>query len=95
MGFIKFIVWTTFSVGFGIYVSTAEYDHGTPLQQIQRLWKAHGPSEEQVRSGVKGAVDGAKAAVKATDAQSKPLDRHSAADRDAVAKLIAKRADQK
>lgn len=106
MGFIKFVIWTACAMSLGVYISTARYQNGTPLEQLQRLWKQHGPSETAVRQNVKGAVEKATGAAKAlpgklekvqgeTAAAEKPEEHHTPEDRAAVNKLIAQRAQPK
>ncbi len=92
MGFLKFLIWTTCSVALGIYVSTAQYEGGTPLQQIQRVWKRHGPSDSQVQSKVRGAVDSARTTV---GRKAPPTEHFEPEDREAVNKLIAGRSGSK
>ena len=90
MGFLKFIVWTACCVALGIYVSTARYEGGTPLEQLERVYRHQFPGEpvEALKSEVKGAVASARAAI----APPRPSERHTPEDRAAVNKLIAKRA---
>lgn len=104
MGFIKFVIWTACAMALGIYISTARYENGTPLEQMQRVWKQHGPSETAVRQNVKGAVEKAKAlparldkaaGQKAEAPAEAPEEHHTPEDREAVNKLIAQRAEPK
>lgn len=105
MGFIKFVIWTACAMALGVYISTARYENGTPLEQMQRLWKQHGPSETVVRQNVKGAVEKAKALPARLDkaaaapakgaAAEKPEEHHTPEEREAVNKLIAQRAQGK
>ncbi len=90
MGFLKFVVWTACCIALGIYVSTARYEGGTPLEQLERVWRRHVPAEPvaALQSEVKGAVASARAAI---SPQARPSERHTPEDRAAVNKLIAKR----
>lgn len=65
MGFIKFVIWTWCAMALGIYISTARYENGTPLEQMQRVWKQHGPSQTAVRETAKDALESARGAAKA------------------------------
>jgi len=89
MGFLKFVVWTACCIALGIYVSTARYEGGTPLEQLERVWRRHVPAAPMtaLRSEVKGAVESAKAAV----SPARPSERHTPEDREAVNRLIARR----
>lgn len=110
MGFIKFVIWTACAMALGIYISTARYESGTPLEHLQRLWAQHGPSDAVVRQNVKGALETARVAVKTSPLAEKkaaegkpaaerpleaPVEVHAPEDREAVNKLIARRAEAK
>lgn len=92
MGFIRFIVWTACSVAFGVYVSTAKYDGGTPLEQMERVWRRHGPSTTEVTENVRGVLETARGTVAAPKA---PTERHTTEEREAVNRLIAGRGGAK
>jgi len=83
------LVWTVSCVFAGIALATIEVDGRTPWQHAQRLWKSDG---ERVVDDVKKKVSGAAKDVKELAAtKERPLDRHSADERDALEKLIANR----
>lgn len=86
MGFLKFLVWTACCIALGIYVSTARYDGGTPLEQMERAYRRHFPAER---------VAALKSELKAAVSPARPSERHAPEDREAVNKLIAKRAAAK
>lgn len=82
------LVWTLSCVFAGIGLATFEVDGRTPWQHAQRLWKSDG---ERVVDDVKKKVSGAAKDVKELAVKERPLDRHSADERDALEKLIANR----
>ena len=94
MGFIKFLLWTSFCVGLGIFVATYDAGGSTPLDHVKRL--AHiddkGPNLDELRTSIKSSVDGAKAALRT---EKRPVENHSPEDRAAVNKLIANRAEKR
>jgi len=92
MGFLKFLIWTSCAMALGIYISTARYDGGTPLEQLQRVWKQHGPRDTELGSKVRGAVDSAREAV---SKKAPPTEHFEPEDREAVNKLIAGRSGAK
>jgi hypothetical protein len=81
MGFIKWLLWTSFAIGFGVFLATYKVEGGTPYEHIQKVWKSKGPP----------LVEDAREAVTTI----KPKETHSPEDRDQVNKLIAKRAAPK
>lgn len=94
MGVFKFIVWTGFAVAIGVYLSTAPYPGGTPLQQATRYFEQQFPGHEldALTSDVKSAVDSATAKV---TGETKPKERVTEGERAAVNKLIVKRSAAK
>jgi hypothetical protein len=78
MGLIRFVVWTTLSVAFGIFLATYEVAGRTPWQVLQGTWKRESPALVET---VKKKVDEVKA----------PRETHTAEDKQAIEALIAKR----
>lgn len=94
MAFVRWLLWSLCCVALGIGLAKVEIDGRTPLEHAQRLWKHKvNPSKlDQLKDSLGEAVDGARDAL---SRDSKPRERHSAEDREAVNKLIAKRASAK
>ncbi len=108
MGIIKFIVWTTLCVGAGIFLAGFEFKGRTPLQHLEREWHSNSPKLDKVKDGAEDLVDDVKkklstnakdvgsavsnAAGGAVNNVARPVEHHSSEDRDAIEKLIAKRA---
>lgn len=84
------LVWTLCCVGVGIAMATVDVSGKTPWQHAQKLWKNEG---EKKLGEASELVDDVKKKVTTTvkDVKDKPLDRHSADERDALDKLIANR----
>ena len=76
MGFIRFLLWTSMCIGLGVFAAGYEVDGKTPVQHIQQIWN-HSP---------------AKKMLAAHEAAAAPTEQHTEADRDAVNRLMAKRA---
>ncbi len=93
MGFIKFIVWTSLSIGIGVYISTARYPNGTPLEQVERFFHRHLPPEkvESIEADVRTAID--SAARRTVARREPPTERHTAPEREAVTRLISSKRD--
>ncbi len=91
MGFLKFIVWTSLSIGIGVYISTARYPNGTPLEQVERFFHRHLPPEkvESIEADVKTAVD--SVARRTIARREPPTERHTQPEREAVTRLISKK----
>jgi hypothetical protein len=77
MGFIRFLIWTSMCIALGIFVASWEIDGRTPLQHMRQIWK-----------GV--PVETVKKKLAAPNAA--PTETHSAEDKDAINRLVAKRA---
>ncbi|HLL54148.1 MAG TPA: hypothetical protein VK447_11400 [Myxococcaceae bacterium] len=102
MGFVKGLLFAVCFIGVGIGLATVKVEGRTSLQHAERAWERNvNPSMlDKARNGLDGAMDEAKDKLDAAkDALAKddkrPRERHSAEDREAVNKLIAKRAGQK
>lgn len=94
MGFLRVMLWSACCIGLGIGLATVEIDGRTPLEHAQHFWKhkVHPSKLDQLKDSLGEAVDGARDAL---SRDSKPRERHSAEDREAINKLIAKRASGK
>lgn len=93
---LKFLVWTGFALWVGVLLATYEVHGRTPVQHLQRAWKHSGaaPKLDQLKKGIHGTLEDAKDSV-STAWDKKPKERHSAEDREAVNKLVAKRNEAK
>ena len=80
MGFIRFLLWTSMCIGLGIFVASWEVDGKTPVQHFKQIWK-----------GVP-AVPSVAPMVDKVKKLAAPTETHSEQDRDAVNRLVAKRA---
>lgn len=84
MAFIRFLLWTSFCIGFGVFLARYEVNGQTPLGHLERLWTDE-PSVEGLKKRVRGAVDEAKGAI------AQPSEQHAPEDRAQVNRLIAGR----
>jgi hypothetical protein len=85
MGLLRRLFWAVGLVALGAVLATVRVDGKTSLQHLGAV--VTGPVWHAVRTGVETAYDKARAAL-----ASKPVEHHSPEDRDALNKLIAKRA---
>ena len=89
MAFLRFLFWTSFCIAFGVFLARYQVNGQTPLGHLER-WAGQEPEMRQqldkVKSGVNGAIDGARSAV-----QKPPQEQHSPDDRKQVEKIIAGR----
>ncbi len=49
MAFIRFLLWTSFCIGFGVFLARYEVNGQTPLGHLERLWAKRAiaqPSEQ-------------------------------------------------
>jgi len=101
MGFLKMTLWTVCCIGLGVGLGTVEIDGRTPWEYARRAWKHKvNPSRlEQLKDSLGETLDGAKDSLEGAresfSKDAKPRERHSAEDREAINKLIAKRAAAK
>lgn len=91
MALLKFIGWTSTCVMLGVWVGSFEFGGRTPMQHMQRAWKSSAPKLEKVKDHAEDLVDEVKKKVSTKDA-ARPTEHHTSEDRDAIEKLIAKRA---
>lgn len=87
MGFLRFLVWTTMCIGLGLFAAGWEIDGRTPVQHLRQIWKGAPSSVAPVVDKVKHLAAPVTAAA--------PTETHTDADRDAVNRLVAKRAATK
>jgi hypothetical protein len=94
MGFIKFLLWTSFCVGLGIFIASYEAGGATPLDHVKRIAHLDGkePKLDELKASLKSSVQQARSAL---GTEKRPTENHSAEDRAAVNKLIANRAGQR
>lgn len=85
MGLIRFVIWTSLCVAFGIFLATWEVGGRTPWKLMQTAWQTQRPAIEKVKHEAGEAVEGVKAKVE----KSGPKETHSADDRRAIDALIA------
>jgi hypothetical protein len=89
MGILKFIVWTATCVAIGVWFGGLELHGKTPMQHLEKAWRAEAPQLEKVKEGASDLVDEVK---KKVSSKERPTERHTTEDRDAIDKIIAKRA---
>jgi hypothetical protein len=85
MGLLRRLVWAVALVALGAVLATTEVDGRTPLQHLGAA--VTGPVWNAVKAGVTSAYDRAHELL-----ARKPVEHHSPEDREALNKLIAKRA---
>ena len=91
MGMIKSVLWTASAVGIGVFLASYKVEGKTPLEHAEKAWKANnGPSTvERLKGQLAEAYENARDSL-AND--KRPSEHHSAEDRAALNKLIAKQA---
>ena len=87
MGLLRRLGWTVALVALGAGLATAEVGGKTPLQHLGAA--VTGPVWRSLKSTLEMGYERAKALV-----ASQPVEHHSPEDREALNKLIAKRAPQ-
>jgi hypothetical protein len=85
MGLLRRLGWTVSLVALGAVMASVEVSGKTPLQHLSAALT--GPVWHSVKSGLESTYDKARLLV-----ANKPVEHHSPEDRDALNKLIAKRA---
>ncbi len=90
---LRFLIWTVLAVGLGVFLATFEIDGRTPLEHGQRFWKRKvSPSKlDQLKDKVGDTFSRAKDSL---GKERLPTEHHTPEDRDALNKLIAKRAGE-
>jgi hypothetical protein len=93
---LAFLLWTGCAVALGVWLGSARVAGATPVQHLSRLADRTPLQAEaaKVKSGIEDKLEDARDALSsAHDHQVR--ERHSDKDKDAVDKLIAKRAPSK
>ena len=86
MGLMRRLGWSVGFMALGAGLATVEVGGKTPLKHLGAALT--GPVWHTVKAGAESAYDKARGLVSI----NKPVERHSPEDRDALNKLIAKRA---
>jgi len=88
MGFLKFLVWTSCAVGFGIFLARGEIDGRTPLEHLDRLYQrtVQTSAIEDLKGDIRDALEGASGRL----AGESKAESYSDDERRAVERLIAK-----
>ncbi len=99
MGFVKSLLWSLCCIGFGIGLATVEVDGRTPVDHAKWAWRRKvNPSQlDQLKDSLGNTVDDVRGRLEAAgkEKDTRPRERHSAEDREAINKIIAKRAGSK
>jgi len=85
MGLLRRLVWSVALVALGAVLATVEVSGKTPLQHLGAV--VTGPVWHGLKAGAETAYEKARGLL-----ASKPVEHHSPEDREALNKLIAKRA---
>jgi hypothetical protein len=88
---IKFLLWTSCTIGFGIFLATGNLAGKTPLEQLRRGWKEIG-GDQQVDGLKRRATDAYEDAKGALSSGNDIRERHTTEARESINRLIAKRA---
>lgn len=91
MGFIRFVLWSSFCIGLGVFISTYEVNGRTPLEQMQRAWRQHvQPSKlERLKSGLGDVLKDAGQAASQAAKSGYPTERHTTEERERLRRLIS------
>ncbi len=93
---IKFFLWLVTAMAFGVFLSTVRIAGLTPAQRLQRTWNHSKLSQkiddrvDDLKDSVRDSVDNLKDRITG-DAKRKPSEHHTARDREAIDRLVAKR----
>jgi hypothetical protein len=92
MPFLRFVIWTSASVGFGVFLASAQFGGKTPLQHMDQAWskRSNTVSLDGLKDGVKGAFLEVRSGV-----THKPAEHYTSEDREALNKIVAKRGGSK
>ncbi len=91
MGILRTLIGAALCIGLGIFLGSHSFGGHTAVEHAERALegKVKAPKLEEVKEGVEEAIDSAKKKLSAkADA---PTEKHTAEDRDAVNRLIARR----
>lgn len=94
MRFIRFVLWTSLMVGFGIFLARVKVLGKTPLDHAERAWNQQATKDrvQRVEQKAHDAIEDAKVHLGSAKA---PREHHSADERAAVNRLIAERGAKK
>lgn len=96
---IKFLVWTSLSIWFGVFLATYHIGGRTPWQYLQAAWAKHAVGARinskvtDLKEGLQGALENAQDHLTG-DSERKPKERHTQNEREALNKLIANRREK-
>jgi len=91
-GFIRFVLWTSCAVAFGVFLGTADLGGKTPLQHLQGLYAQQQPGLDKAKAGAGALIDDVRQKVDArAQPPKRPTERYSAGEKAAIDQLIAKR----
>lgn len=95
---LSFLLWTTCSVGLGIWMATVPVGGRTPWEHTKRLWAGSGISLPALPglASLKGEPAPAPRPQQPAAGRSAPriAERHTEQERDAVNRLIARGAEK-
>lgn len=84
MGFIKWLLWTCFSVGLGVLLASYEVGGRTPVDHLKRVWKDEAPRVHEV-------IDEAKKTFSA----KQPKEHYTPEERSELNKLLARQGERR
>src|SRR5260370_24188052 len=93
---LKLLLWMALALGCGLFLATYEIQGDTIVHRVQRIWKRQGylpkigNKIEDLQNKAEDVWDAATDKLSCA-AERNPNERHSADDRDAIKKLVAKR----
>lgn len=91
MGILRFLIWTTLCIAFGIFLGTHRLGSKTPWELMQTAWKQQAPQLEKVKGDAEDLVAGVKKKVNTQDVGAQPKEQHDEDDRKAIDQIISKR----
>jgi hypothetical protein len=93
MGILRFVIWTSLCIAFGIFLGTHKLGSKTPWELMQTAWKQQAPQIEKVKGDAEDMVAGVKKKVSTQDvgAAQGPNEKHDEDDRKAIDSIISKR----
>ena len=93
---LKLLLWMALALGCGLFLATFEIQGDTIVHRVQRILKKQGSLPkignkiEDLKNKAEDVWDAATDKLSG-GSERKPKERHSAEDRDAIKKLVAKR----
>jgi hypothetical protein len=90
MGILRFLIWTTLCIAFGIFLGTHRLGSKTPWELMQSAWKQQAPAIDKVKGEAEDMVAGVKKKVSTQDVAA-PKEQHDEDDRKAIDQIISKR----